>query len=201
MSDQVTAIHLRFQCKVCVIYWILSDCTFLKPVPSVLCVPSVLWCCWSGGRKGSGVLGGIRRIPTSGFFWQRILTSAIINRQGTFRPFVTPRLHIPTSIFSNTPLRKGIRPVKKTERWGAGVVSVWSEVQTCVCPSWCHCHSLSLASVKSRLVLPFWYRLTWVVPEKGPLNGCMCVCVWLADIQFKSENVCSVLFTLHDINN
>jgi len=37
----------------------------------------------------------------------------------------------------------------------------------------CHCHSLSLASVKSRLVLPFWYRLTWVVPEKGPLNGCV----------------------------
>ena len=37
--------------------------------------------------------------------------------------------------------------------------------------------SLSLASVKSRLVLPFWYRLTWVVPEKGPLNGCVCVCV------------------------
>jgi len=26
---------------------------------------------------------------------------------------------------------------------------------------------LSLASVKSRLVLPFWYRLTWVVPENG----------------------------------
>jgi len=36
-----------------------------------------------------------------------------------------------------------------------------------------HC----LASVKSRLVLPFWYRLTWVVPEKGPLNGCVwCTC-------------------------
>ena len=38
-----------------------------------------------------------------------------------------------------------------------------------------HCHSLSLASVKSRLLLPFWYRPTWVVPEKGPLNGCVCV--------------------------
>ena len=25
--------------------------------------------------------------------------------------------------------------------------------------------------------LPFWYRLTWVVPEKGPLNGGVCVCV------------------------
>jgi len=53
-------------------------------------------------------------------------------------------------------------------------LSAWSEVQTCICPSWCHCHPLSLASVKSRLVLPFWYRLTWVVLEKEPLN----VCVW-----------------------
>jgi len=25
--------------------------------------------------------------------------------------------------------------------------------------------------------LPFWYRLTRVVLEKGPLNGCVCVCV------------------------
>ena len=30
----------------------------------------------------------------------------------------------------------------------------------------------SLASVKSRLVLPFWYRITQVVLEKRPLNGC-----------------------------
>jgi len=36
-------------------------------------------------------------------------------------------------------------------------------------------HSLSLASVKSRSVLLFWYRLTRVVPEKGLLNGCVCV--------------------------
>jgi len=39
-----------------------------------------------------------------------------------------------------------------------------------------HCHSLSLAPVKSRLVLPSWYWLTRVVPDKGPLNGCVCVC-------------------------
>ena len=56
-------------------------------------------------------------------------------------------------------------------------LSVWSAVQTCIWPSWCHCHSLSLASVKSRLVLPFWYRPTRVVPDNGPLNGCVCVCV------------------------
>jgi len=39
--------------------------------------------------------------------------------------------------------------------------------------------AMSLASVKSRSVLPFWYRLTRVVPEKGPSNGCVCVCVFV----------------------
>ena len=74
--------------------------------------------------------------------------------------------------------RKGIRPVKER------VVGCWRG-----CLSGVRCtlaygpadatatHSLSLASVKSRLVLPFWYRLTRVVPEKGPLNGRVCVCV------------------------
>jgi len=53
-------------------------------------------------------------------------------------------------------------------------LSVWSEVvQTCIWTSWCHCHSQSLASVKSRLVLTFWYQLTRVVPHKWPLNGCV----------------------------
>ena len=73
--------------------------------------------------------------------------------------------------------KNGIRPVKKL--WVVGMLawlSVWSEMQTCIRPSWCHCHSLSLVSVKSRLVLPFCYRLTRVVPGKGPLNGCVCVC-------------------------
>jgi len=73
--------------------------------------------------------------------------------------------------------RKGIRPVK-------------NRVVGC----WCGCleqgavlHMAQLMPLtltvscfsKSRLVLPFWYRLTWVVPEKGPLNGCVCVCVTL----------------------
>jgi len=33
--------------------------------------------------------------------------------------------------------------------------------------------TISLSS-KSRLVLPFWYQLTRVVPDKRPLNGCHC---------------------------
>ena len=77
--------------------------------------------------------------------------------------------------------RKGIRPVKKLSGGVLAWLSVWSKVQTCIWLSWFHCHSLSLASVKSRLVLPFWYWLTWVVPEKGPLNGCVCVCVCVCD--------------------
>jgi len=82
--------------------------------------------------------------------------------------------------------RKGIRPVKKTEWWGAGVLFVWSKVQTCILPSWCHRHSLSLASVKSRLVLPFRYRLTRVVPEKRAVKR-VCVCVCVCACYFVSE--------------
>jgi len=69
--------------------------------------------------------------------------------------------------------KKGIRPVKKLSGDVLAWLSVWSEMQTCMKPSWCHCHSLSLASVKSRLVLPF----TRVVPDKGPLKGCACVLI------------------------
>jgi len=59
--------------------------------------------------------------------------------------------------------------------WCSDWLSVWSEVQTFIWHSWCHCHSLSLASVKPTLVLPFWYKLTRVVPDRGPSIGCMYV--------------------------
>ena len=29
---------------------------------------------------------------------------------------------------------------------------------------------------KIQIGIPFWYQLTQVVPEKGPLNGCVRVC-------------------------
>ena len=72
--------------------------------------------------------------------------------------------------------KKGIWPLKNC----GGVLawsSVWSEVQTCIWLSWCHCHSLVSCFSKIQIGLPFWYRLTRVVPDKGPLNGRVCVCV------------------------
>ena len=99
--------------------------------------------------------------------------------------------------------RKGIWPVKS---W---VVGCWRGclfgARWSIWPSWCHCHSLSLASVKSRLVLPFWYWLTQVVPDKGPLNVCVCVCVRAcvrACVQTTTEPVyfyIDVVFALHGL--
>jgi len=35
---------------------------------------------------------------------------------------------------------------------------------------------------KIQIDFTFWYRLTWVVPEKGPLNGCVCACVRVCSV-------------------
>ena len=49
-------------------------------------------------------------------------------------------------------------------------LSAWSEVQTCIWASGCHCHSLSLASVKSRLVLP------GSPGQRAVKRVCVCTC-------------------------
>ena len=102
-----------------VVHKVAVSQTVFHPVYFFSLVPSVLWHCWLGGRKG-------------------------------------------------------IRPVK-TELWGAGVVVCLERdadlhmAQLMPLPLTVSCFS------KSTLVLPFWCRLTWVVPEKGLVNGCLCV--------------------------
>jgi len=70
--------------------------------------------------------------------------------------------------------RKGIRPVEKTEWWVADMVICLERGA-----------DLRMAQLMPLLLtvscfskidvgLPFWYRLTRVVPDKGPLNGCVC---------------------------
>jgi len=69
--------------------------------------------------------------------------------------------------------QEGHPACKKTEWWGAGMV---------IClERGADLHIAQLMplplTVSCLIGLPFWYRLTRVVPEKGPLNVCVCVCV------------------------
>jgi len=55
-------------------------------------------------------------------------------------------------------------------------LSDWSKVQTCICPSGCHCHSLSLASVKSRLVFQLVPAHPGSPGQRAVKRVCVCVC-------------------------
>jgi len=55
------------------------------------------------------------------------------------------------------------RPVQQIS-----LFDLWMNIQR---NSYVASNSLSLASVKSRLVVPVWYQLTWVVLEKGVCLG------------------------------
>ena len=67
-------------------------------------------------------------------------------------------------------------------------LSVWSEVQTCIWPSWCHCRSLSLASVKSRF-------LNVCVCVRACVRACVC-CIPVASsvvcFMVTNSNRCSI---------
>ena len=93
---------------------------------------------------------------------------------------------------------------KKLEWWGTGMVICLERdadlhmAQLMPLPLTVSC------SVKSRLVLPFWYRLTRVVLEKGPLNGCVCVCVsdalMILQVNLTQEKpciICQLFCNLH----
>ena len=47
---------------------------------------------------------------------------------------------------------------------------------------------LSLALVNSRCILPFRYWLTWVLPEKRPLNVCVCVVTSVKNYMWSLDN-------------
>jgi len=67
-------------------------------------------------------------------------------------------------------------------------LSVWGDMQICICPSLCYCHSLSLAPVN-----PAWFYLSGITflaladpgcPGQSPaaINGCSSNCVVGEDI-------------------
>jgi len=71
--------------------------------------------------------------------------------------------------------QEGHPACKKTEWWGAGAVICLEQAadlhtaQLMPLPLTVSCFS------KIQIGLPFWYWLTWVVPDKGPLNAHACV--------------------------
>jgi len=77
-------------------------------------------------------------------------------------PVIVYRVDVFSALTLLVGQQKGIRPIK-TEWWGAGMVICLEQGadfhMTQLMP-------LSLASVKSRLALSFWYQLNRVVPEK-----------------------------------
>ena len=70
----------------------------------------------------------------------------------------------------------------RTEWWGTGMVICLERgadlhiAQLMPLPLTVSCFS------KIQIGFTFWFRLTQVVPDKGPLNGCMCV--WLDSLVF-----------------
>ena len=64
-------------------------------------------------------------------------------------------------------------------------LSVWSEMQTCIWPSWCHCHWLPLASVKSRLVFTARCYASAVLA----MSLCLSVCLSQVGVLWKWLNV------------
>ena len=81
--------------------------------------------------------------------------------------------------------QEGHLACKKTKWWGAGVEqgADLHMAQLMPLPLTVSCFS------KIQMVLPFWYWLTRVVPDKGPLNGCVCVraCVLLQQQTCRSD--------------
>ena len=81
--------------------------------------------------------------------------------------------------------QEGHPAVKKLSSEVLAWLSVWSEVQTCIWPRWCHCHSLSLASVKSRLVPAHPGS-----PGQRAVKR-VCVCVWHQGLQLTNDSTLS----------
>jgi len=84
--------------------------------------------------------------------------------------------------------QEGHPACKKTEWWSTGMVICLERdadlhmAQLMPVPFTVSCFS------KIQIGLPFWYRLTRVVPEKGPLNGCVCVCVCIYTLLSNNYN-------------
>ena len=128
-------------------------------------IPSVLWRCWLGGGKGIQ--------PVKKLEWWGTGVVICLERDGDMH--MAQLMPLPLTVFCFSKIQIGFTFLILAHPGSFGE-RVVKQVCVYVCyVFWCHClpeTPTSLASFKSRLVLPFWYRLTQVVLEKRPLNGC-----------------------------
>jgi len=75
-------------------------------------------------------------------------------------------------------------------------LSVRGNVQFCIWPSWCHCHTVS-CSGKMQIHLPFLYWITRVVMNKWPLNRC-CFIVCFTHV-YIWWNIKDILLNIHSM--
>ena len=111
-----------------------------------------------------------RSVNTSACYFYCHITRNRDNCGSFILVFLDTVVYVPSVLWCcRLGVEKSVWPVK-TEWWGVGVVICLE--RGAVCLHMVHPKTpTSLASLKSRLVLPFWYRHTQAVPEKRPLNG------------------------------
>ena len=99
--------------------------------------------------------------------------------------------------------------LSKTEWWGAGVVICLEWGATCIWSSWCHCHWLSVASVKIQIGFTFLIPVHLGSPgQKDVKQVCACV-VWYFNVMFCItlsihcivDDACRMLFIVLDCRN
>ena len=112
---------------------------------------------------------------------------------GASRPLCNCRHDITTTYYCILPSalwllagrQEGHPACKKLSGGVLAWLSVWSEVQTCICPSWCQCYPLSLCFSKIQIGFTFLVPAHPDSPGKRAVKR-VCVCVITAyTIQFQ----------------
>jgi len=112
-------------------YWLMEIRFYVMCI-----VPSVLWCWWVGGRKG---IWSVKKLEWCG-------AGVVICLGHTHTHTHTTVLRL-CGICPGKPgwagTRRNIHPLLSSVI--CHISFVWGMMQICICPSWSHCHSLSLA--------------------------------------------------------
>ena len=115
----------------------------------------IYFCCWLGGRKG---IRPVKKLSSEVLAWLSVCSEVqtciwpsqwcIAKNGGGYTQMAWRRAwRYPAHLWS-------LRWVYAVKKKPGGWYTAYTRVYT-TGPSWCHCHSLSLAPVKSRLVFTF----------------------------------------------